>query len=54
MKRTHAGSLPDILPPEGIIDLACAEFSDDPEQFRAYAPFAGWVDAYLAGRGLCG
>lgn len=54
MKRTHAPQLADILPPEGVIDMACTEFADDPEQFHAYASFAGRVDAYLSCRGLRG
>ncbi len=46
--------LPEISPPEGIVEMVCTEFFDEPDQMQAYAVFAGRVDAFLSGRGLRG
>lgn len=54
MKRTHPDRSAEVLPPEGVIEMACTKYGDDPELFHAYASFAGRVDAFLSCRGLRG
>jgi len=54
MKRTQPEHVLEILPPEGVVEMACTKFGDDPELFNAYASFAGRVDAFLSCRGLRG
>lgn len=46
--------LPELTPPEGVLEMVCTEFFDEPEQMQAYAVFAGRVDAFLNVRGLRG
>lgn len=45
-------SLPEASPPEGIVEMVCTTFIDDPAQMEAYANFAARVDVYLSARGL--
>ncbi len=54
MKRSHPKHSTEVLPPEGVIEMACTKYGDDPELFHAYASFAGRVDAFLSCRGLRG
>lgn len=46
--------LPEVTPPEGVVEMVCTEFVDDPAQMQAYARFAGCIDAFLDARGLRG
>ncbi|MGH1347557.1 MAG: hypothetical protein ACRBN8_38730 [Nannocystales bacterium] len=54
MTHSYPEHPPEVLPPEGVIEMACTKYGDDPELFHAYASFAGRVDAFLSCRGLQG
>ena len=53
MERTP-NHLPEVTPPEGIVEMVCTEFIDDPAQMQAYAIFAGRIDAFLDADGVQG
>ncbi len=54
VKHPHPHQAPNVGPQEGIIDMVCHRFGDEPDQVLAYATFAAEVDSYLANRNLSG
>ncbi len=52
MSRIRHPHTPEPTPPEGIVEMVCTLFVDDPEQMQAYAVFAARVDHYLHHHGL--
>lgn len=54
VKHPHPHHAPAVGPQEGIIDMVCHRFGDEPDQVLAYATFAAEVDSYLANRDLTG
>ena len=52
VNRNRHPHTPLLDPPEGLVEMVCTLFHDDPVSTEAYAMFGAQVDLFLGARGL--
>jgi hypothetical protein len=52
VNRNRHPHTPLLDPPEGLVEMVCTLFADDPVSTEAYAIFGAQIDLFLGSRGL--